>query len=118
MVTDKDIDRFVTDNRELIERMMAAQREKARSKSEKVLDSTYAIITDPELQMHFITAGLEIIAGLSAIVQLSIMPERMKEAAMGFENSMRAAACKANENCPAKTGRVKITKPASKETAE
>ncbi|MBO7352193.1 MAG: hypothetical protein J6U12_04690 [Candidatus Methanomethylophilaceae archaeon] len=121
MVTDKDVDRFVADNWELIERIMVAQKgdaERARCKGQKLFDTAYTIVTDPELQKHLITAGIEFIAGLSTIIQSSLMSDRMKEAASGFEKSMKAAACRANEDCPAKAKRVKIVKPVPKEAAE
>lgn len=129
MATDEEIHVFVDENRELIERMMAAQRESAETaksigkevikfgfkssyvaaditkrKSEEFLVAVYRMLTDPEAQRHFMVSGLEFLAGLNAMAKNAPMPEFLREAAAGAQNNARAAACMTNENCPLKAG--------------
>ena len=128
MVTDEEINKFVGENRELIERIMKVQQESAKEtvrlakemaegavdstkvaaekvakKSEEFFKVTIETITNPVVQEHFMTAGLELIAGLSAMAELAPVPDFMKEAAADFEKEAKKAACKANKDCPAKT---------------
>jgi len=127
MATDEEIDRFVADNRELIERMMHTQKEGiqaaseigkemtttaiestimaadiVRKQSEEFVKSTYRTITNPIVQRHFMNAGLEFIAGLSALAEAAPMPGVMKDTARDFERNLKSAACRANKDCPAK----------------
>ncbi|AMK13411.1 hypothetical protein AUP07_0355 [methanogenic archaeon mixed culture ISO4-G1] len=139
MVTDEEISKFVGENRELIERIMKIQQESAREtarlakemaegavdstkvaaeraakKSEEFFKATFETITNPVVQEHFLTAGLELIAGLSAMAEIAPIPDFMKEAAGDFEKEARKAACNANKDCPAKTKKVKVKDPDSK----
>ena len=143
MATDEEIDRFVTDNKELIDRIMAIQREgvelakilgkdtvkagmestsiaakAVRKKGGKYFTATYEILTDSEIQKHFITSGLEFVAGFIALTEASPLPDCVKDAVTGFEKNMRAAACRANRNCPAKAKKIDIAATAAEKTAE
>ncbi len=134
MATDEEINRFVNDNRELVERMMAVQKENAemakaigkdviklgfestyiaadfaRRKSEEFFVKTYKMITNPEVQRHFMASGLEFLAGLTALAENAPMPSFMREAAVGVQKNARAAACTVNENCPAKAKRIQAS---------
>jgi len=121
MATDEDIQRFVSENREMVERMMKVQKDSlrmasgmgkeaiessrkaaefARDRSEEFVRTTYGMISSPEVQRHFMTAGMEFLAGLTAMAGLAPVPGFMKDAASDFERNARAAACKANESCP------------------
>ncbi|MBQ7620922.1 MAG: hypothetical protein IJV02_00715 [Candidatus Methanomethylophilaceae archaeon] len=131
MATDEEIHKFVNDNRELVERMMTVQKENAemakaigkdviklgfestyiaadfaRRKSEEFFVRTYKMITNPEVQRHFMASGLEFLAGLTALAENAPMPSFMREAAVGVQKNARAAACMINEDCPAKAKRI------------
>ena len=83
MVTDKDIDRFVSDNKELIERMMSIQKdnaELAKRKGEDLIATVFKAFLDPDVQRHFMASGFEILAGLTSLVQASPTPGFIKDA--------------------------------------
>lgn len=133
MATDEEIDRFVTENKELIERMMIAQNEtirlmadvnkelaeealkktkesaeEARMKSELFFKATMETITSPVVQKHFMNASMEFLAGLTAMIEIAPIPDCVKTSAGEFEKNMKRAACKANTDCPAKEQKVEI----------
>ena len=143
MATDEEIDKFVAENRELIERMMLTQKdnlertteigreftltaiestfvaaELVRKKSEDFVRSTYESITNPVVQRHFMSAGLEFLAGLSTLVEAAPIPSVVKDTAHDFEKNLKTSACRANENCPAKTDKVKISPAVEEQSAE
>lgn len=143
MATDEEIDRFVAENRELIERMMRVQKdnlertseigkeftvmamestflaaETVRKKSEEFVKSTYETITNPVVQKHFMTAGMEFLAGLSTLVETAPVPSMVKATAQDFEKNLKNAACKANEDCPAKAERLKVAQAPEEQSAE
>lgn len=119
MVTDKDIDRFVSDNKELIERMMSIQKdnaELAKRKGEELIAIVFKAFLDPDVQRHFMASGFEILAGLTSLVHASPTPDFIKDAVSDFDKNLRAAACRTNEDCLVKT-KIKIAEPAE-ETVE
>ena len=129
MVTDEEMDRFVRENREIIERMMTDRGEDLRRMSvkaaeltrirtEKFFSETFEAISDAEVQKHFMNAGLEFLAGISALMQIAPIPDYVKEAASETESNAKQAACKNNKDCPAKNKKSKPAKTASKERAE
>ncbi len=132
MATDEEIERFVTENRELVERLMASQKDKveaakeagrdvarfgaistyyaaeyARKKSEEFFVATYKTIANPDVQRHFMASSLEFLAGLTALAESAPMPSYVKDVAQDFEKNMKSAACKANKDCPAKKKKVR-----------
>ena len=125
MATDEEIDRFVADNRDLIERMMEIQMENARTaslfgrdlavqmsesaveaacmvreRSEEFFRETLDTISDPVVQRHFMDASMEFLAGLTALVEAAPMPDFVRTAASDFKSNARSAACRANKDCP------------------
>lgn len=119
MVTDKDIDRFVSDNKELIERMMSIQKdnaELAKRKGEELIATVFKAFLDPDVQRHFMASGFEILAGLTALVHASPAPDFIKDAVLDIDKNMRTAACRTNEDCLVKR-KIKIAEPAE-ETVE
>jgi len=130
MATDEEINRFVSENRELVERIMESQRESIdfaadmgrdaistafkstfimadymRQRTELFIDTVLSTITDPEIQNHFMNAGMEVMTGLTSIVQKAPLPSDMREAAIDLNKNMRMAACRANKDCPVKAER-------------
>ncbi len=143
MATDEEIDKFVSDNKELIEKMMRIQKESfqtavrinkemteeaikstkaaaenARKKSEEFFKTTYEAITSPIVQKHFMTASIEFLAGLSAMAELAPIPDYMKTGISDFEKNARQTACSMNEDCPAKTKKTRKTSAVKVESAE
>lgn len=133
MATDEEIDRFVAENREFIEKMMAVQKENfektselnremtdeaikntkeaaeiARKKSEEFFKATVDTIASPVVQKHFITASMEFLSGLSAMVEISPLPDYIKTAASDMEKNVKQAACKNNKDCPVKSQKIEI----------
>ena len=119
MVTDKDIDRFVSGNKEIIERMMSIQKdnaEMAKRNGEVFIATVFRAFLDPDVQRHFMASGFEILAGLTALVQASPTPDFIKHAVSDFDKNLRVAACRTNEDCLVKR-KIKIAEPAE-ETVE
>ena len=125
MATDEEIDSFVAQNRELIERMMRIQKESfdeieaadesarsvkdaarlVREKSEEFFRNTYITITSPEVQKHFMTASMEFLAGLNAIADAAPLPDYVKEGMDNVRKAGRQASCRVNTDCPNKVRR-------------
>lgn len=133
MPTDEEFQEFIRQNKELIEKMMEAQKESpipsrevrmeiaedarentiaaaklAKDKTEDFVSTTYHMLTDAEVQKHFMTMGMEFIAGLSAMVDKAPIPDKIKNAASDLEKNAKTAACKNNKDCPAKKKAQKI----------
>ena len=137
MATDEEIDRFVADNRDLIERMMEIQMENARTaslfgrdlavqmresaveaacmvreRSEEFFRETLDTISDPVVQRHFMDASMEFLAGLTALVEAAPMPDFVRTAASDLRSNVRSAACRANKDCPLKAKKAIAPEPA------
>ena len=133
MATNEEIDRFVSENREMIERMMAIQEEGIRTtaelgrqlteeaikvsvmmadimmkKTEEFVKATFEMLTSPEVQKHFMTAGMETLAGVSAMAELAPMPGFVKTGVLDTERAVRQAACIANPACSARSGKNQV----------
>lgn len=129
MVTDEDLDRFVSDNRDFIERIMSSRREDlfrmpaaaaelTRIRGERFFRETAEALANSDVQRHFMMAGLEFLAGLSVLIQNSPLPEYVKKAANETEFNARQTACMNNKDCPAKKKKKKTAKAVSEECAE
>ncbi len=133
MATEEEIQRFVSQNKELIESIMRLQKEgaveaasmtrqaakevvsfaedsadSARVHAEEFAKSAYAMFMDPEVQRHFMTMGLEFFLGVSAMMQRAPIPDFVKETAGSTEKTFRSAACRTNEDCGARKQKVEI----------
>ena len=123
MTADEDIERFVKENRELVERMMRVRRDNiqtaselgkdaiissrkaaefVRTRSEDLARAAYGMVSDPTVQGHFIRAGMEFMAGLTALAKVAPVPDFMKGAAADLQKNARSVACRFNEDCPAR----------------
>lgn len=123
MGTEEDFQRFVEENRDLIEKMMALQKdgtieivsagrdaaheaeraaEEAKRRAEDFAKATYSMFTDPEVQRHFMAMGMELFMGISTMMQKAPVPDFIKETAEGTERSWRSTACRTNEDCSAR----------------
>lgn len=127
MATEEEIQKFVSENRELIESIMRLQREgvveatsaardatkeavafahdsadAARARAEDFGRAAYSMFMDPEVQRHFMTMGMEFMLGLSAMMQRAPIPDFVKDTAGSTERTFKSAACRANEDCGAR----------------
>ena len=125
--SEEEFQSFIKQNRDLIERMMSLQKQaavetlsagreiaheavgsavdtadKAKEKTEEFVKTTYNMFTDPEVQKHFMTMGMEFMAGMSSMFQKAPMPEFVKDAAGGVEKNWKQSACKNNDECARK----------------
>jgi hypothetical protein len=78
---DTDIEQFVKDNREKIEEILARAEKDPGRKVEDAMKKVFAALMSPEVQKHFLRAGLEAISGIEAIVRNIPVPDKMKDAA-------------------------------------
>ena len=133
--SEEEFQSFIKQNRDLIERMMSLQKEaaintaaagreithdvidtavdsmdKAKEKTEEFVKTTYNRFTDPEVQKHFMTRGMEFMAGMSSLMQKAPMPDFVKDAAGGVESNWKQSACKNNDECAAKRARAQKVK--------
>ena len=118
--TDDEIDEFVRENRALIEKMMERwkdetedvagagrkaahdaydEAERTKGRIEEAAKQTYDMFMDPEVQKHFIAMGMELLAGISAMISKAPIPDRFKEEAADVEDNLKRTACAKNENC-------------------
>ena len=129
---EEEFQHFVKQNRSLIEQMMNLQREaaasalqtgrtithevadtaketmdSARAKTEEFVSTTYNMFTDPQVQKHFMTMGMEFMMGLSEMMQKAPMPDFMKDAASGMEQNWKQSACKNNDECAARRAKAR-----------
>lgn len=133
--SEEEFQAFIKKNRELIESMMSLQKEaavsaasagrdmaheaasdaaevadKARQKAEEFVQTTYSMATDPEVQRHFMNMGMEFMAGVSTLMKKAPMPDFVKDAAAGTEQTWKQSACRNNEECAAKKARAQRVK--------
>jgi hypothetical protein len=127
--SDEEINEFVRENRALIEKMMERSKDdaadladagrkaahealdeagRARDKMEDAARQTYNMLMDPEVQRHFIAMGMELLAGVSAMIAKAPIPDKFKESAADVEDNVKKTACAKNENCTAATKMQKV----------
>ncbi len=124
--SEEEFQSFIKENRELIESLMALQKEgmisvasagrdaahsmvgsiehaneAAKEKGEELFKATYSMFMDPEVQRHFMTMGMEFMMGLSAMMQRAPIPDSIRDAAMSTEQTWKKSACAANDQCGA-----------------
>ncbi|MGN0098428.1 MAG: hypothetical protein ACI38Y_03775 [Candidatus Methanomethylophilaceae archaeon] len=125
--SEEEFQSFIKQNRDLIEKMMSLQKkaavetlsagreitheavdsmvdtaEKAKDKTEEFVKTTYNMFTDPDVQKHFMSMGMEFMAGMSAMMQKAPMPDFVKDTAGGMEKNWKQSACKNNDECARK----------------
>jgi len=128
MAAEDEVDRFVTENWERISKIMRDHRDSiqefsdfnkdmvnktfkiakdaaklSKSEGERLFKTTLDTITDSDIQMYVITAGMEFISYFEAIVESLSVPDYVKNAARDTKRNVRKAACRANGDCPMKS---------------
>ncbi len=82
--------------------------DESRDRMEGAFRDTYEAFTDPEVQKHFMTMGLNFMMGMSALMQRMPGPDFMKDAASGMESSWKKASCSSNADCSARKRKIDI----------
>ena len=82
----KDIEKFVKENMEEIERILKAQKssfkektEQKKEKAEEMMKSFASLFFSPDIQRHFVRAGIEFLSGVDELIRSAPMPGFVKE---------------------------------------
>ena len=106
---DIDIEQFVKENREKIEEILKAQKEK-NTETEETLKGVFATLMKPEIQRHFLRAGIEVLSGIEAMLRNVPMSDEMKEKAhKAKETFVKEVMCEIRPGCK-KTSNKKMKK--------
>ncbi len=120
--SDEEIEAFIKENRELIEKLMDRKESEScrgesgetrtgrkiheeREKAESMFRDTYYAFTDPEVQKYFMRMGMDLMMGMSALIQRIPGPDFMKNTAADMETSWKEAA---SSTCGVKKGKINI----------
>ncbi|MDR2866775.1 MAG: hypothetical protein LBV13_05190 [Methanomassiliicoccaceae archaeon] len=86
MSTDEILEFLVRTQRDKIEKILKAQKDSVKEKmgpqKEKIEDALKAgtsLFFNPEIQRHFVKAGMEFLAGMEELIRNIPMPDFMKE---------------------------------------
>jgi hypothetical protein len=141
--SEEEIQRFVDENRDLIEVMMdraapegrnvgepsgdrirsrveedalraRARMEKDTRRAEDAFREVFEAFADPEVQRHFMSMGMSFFLGVSALMRRMPAPDFVKSTASDMESSWKEAACRSNEGCSARRRRIDIDDGVSK----
>ncbi|MCL2712414.1 MAG: hypothetical protein FWD37_03960 [Methanomassiliicoccaceae archaeon] len=119
---DIDIEEFVKKNREAIEKILKEQdtsafKEKAdaqKEKAEEVLKGVIGTILNPDIQRHFVKAGMEFLSGIEELLKSAPFPEKVKEtvekAYEAKETFVKDVVCDLNPDCKIKNKEKKTKK--------
>lgn len=142
---DPEVERFVRENKEMVERLLKEEREKAKEvyekgtasaeefisyhgekakevyntekalltdfaeyqkkKAQEAVGGVIAMVNDPDVQKHFMYAGLELMMAIDALIKAAPLPDFMREAAEKAKETRDTASkayCEKNENCNAR----------------
>ena len=113
-----DIEEFVKQNKEKIEKILKEQKgsfkEKAEpqmKKAEDVVTGVISLFLDPEIQKHFVKAGMEMLAGVEELLKKAPMPDKVKEtfekASGAKETFVKDVMCEVNPDCKVKNKKMK-----------
>ncbi|MDR2845945.1 MAG: hypothetical protein LBV63_01540 [Candidatus Methanoplasma sp.] len=107
---DPELERFFRENKEIVERLLLEERDlvKETVKAEKerfeeyvgdprvrareAADGLFGALTDPEVQRHFLTVGIEFLLGVNALIQAAPLPEELKDFVNKTEHEGKKAA--------------------------
>jgi len=114
-----DIEDFVKKNMGEIELILKAQKESfkeqantQKEKAEDTLKGVLSLILDPEIQRHFVKAGMEVLSGIEEILKKAPMPDKVKEtfekACDAKEKFVKDVVCEENPDCKIKKKTKKI----------
>lgn len=120
---DPELEEFFRNNKDMIERlllggldtfketydeektMMEELAEKQKEKAKEAAQGVVNMITDPDVQKHFMAMGFEFIMGMSALMKAAPMPETIRDMAAKAEEMRKTASdnfCQSNPDCSKK----------------
>ena len=116
-----DIEEFVKKNKEIIEKILKEQKgsfkekvEPQVEKAENTVKEVLGLFFNPEIQKHFVKAGMEFLAGVEEFLKKAPMPDNMKEtvekACDAKDAFVKDIVCEMNDDCKAKTKDKKMKK--------
>ncbi|MCK9333506.1 MAG: hypothetical protein M0Q19_10120 [Candidatus Cloacimonetes bacterium] len=129
---DPDLERFVRENREMVKKLLELEKDLAKetlkeekyrveelidyqkAKTKEVAEGVVTMLTDPDVQKHFMAVGFEFFMGINALMKAAPLPSVVKDAmnkAEDIKDETSKNFCKVNPNCAKKpkTQKVDIT---------
>lgn len=139
---DPELEKFFSENRDMIEKLLKEEKEmikdtfeeekekmealleEQKDKAKEAAQGVVNMITDPDVQKHFMAVGLELLMGINALMKAAPMPDSVKEMVDKAEDVRKSASdnfCKNNPDCnkkpkPAAPEKIEI-KPVAKKPA-
>ena len=112
----EDLERIIREQREIIDKLIDAQKasleataESKKDKIESTLKTMVAPLMNPEVQKHFVKAGMELISGIEELVRSAPLPDSVRgnvdKACDAKDALMRDVVCEMNPVCKYKTGK-------------
>jgi len=113
---DPELERFFRENKDMVESLIKEEREmikrlleeeranfdevinKHKVKGEDVAKKTMDMFTDPEVQKHFMSMGMEFIMGMTALMKASPLPDSFKDMVDRTEGAGKEAAKDVRKN--------------------
>ncbi|MDR0888099.1 MAG: hypothetical protein LBM39_02810 [Candidatus Methanoplasma sp.] len=107
---DPELEKFFRENREIVEKLLKeernliketvkAERERfeeyvgdPKVKVKETANDIFGAFTDPEVQRHFLTVGIELLLGVNALIQAAPIPEEFKDFVKKTEQEGKKAA--------------------------
>ena len=104
---DTDIEQFVKENREKIEEILSRSEKDPGRKAEERMKKVFAAFMSPEVQKHFLKAGLEALSGIEAIIRNVPVPDKAAEKAREARETVKDVMCEVKGCKPSKGKKVK-----------
>lgn len=121
--TDPELEQFIRENRDMIERLLKEEKtlfkeffneekasieeiaEEQKKKAREAAQGVFNMFTDPEVQKHFMTMGMEFMMGMNALMRAAPMPDIVKDMAEKADEARKGASenfCDTNPDCKKK----------------
>ncbi len=118
--SDPEIERFFSENKEMIERLLREEKEifistfeqekekvgelmdEQKDKAKEMAQGVVNMVTDPEVQRHFMAVGMELLMGMNALMRAAPVPDTVKDMMDKAEEMRKTTAdnfCKTNPDC-------------------
>jgi len=112
----EELERMIKEQREMIEKLIEAQKasfkeatEPKKEKAEDAMKTIMSIITNKEIQKHFVKAGMEFLSGIEELIKAIPFPDSVKEkmdrASEAKDEFVRDVVCELSPVCKQKTGK-------------
>jgi hypothetical protein len=121
MSTDEILEYLVRTERDKVEKILKAQKEAVKEKMESQKDraedafkSVAAMLFNPDIQKHFVKAGMEVLSGIEEAIKVMPMPDfvrdTMSKASDAKDTIMKDVVCDSNPQCKVKVNKDKKMK--------